>query len=472
MRSRAVELRASLLTADTKPMLFDLYGNSRSAGQLAAAVDGLAGAVARAAPRSPTIGLWYTNSFAALEAFLAVEWLGGTRIAVDPSASAAEAGAMFKAAGADIVIADSAHALQLGNGCLVHDDAAPLAGPPIPPVTEVDGDRTFLIYPRAVIDGDLFGIPLSYRNWYAVIDTNTALYRSGRYGDWREESETFLNVQQLMHGTGFLGAFPFLAMGLPQVIADRFDLDLILAAMERYQVTGTMFLPAMLKSLLETSADIAPATRTLRHLLYGGAPVSGDDVTAAVERLGPVLVQVYGRVEGGWPLSILGPGDHARLREHPELLRSCGKPIPEVSARLRSLPEGGDDVGELQIKSDMVSAQYAASDGWCSLGDVMRRDEAGYLYFERRLDRMINTGYHVYPDEIEAVITTVGGVGDAEVVGEPHARWGQMVVAYVVPNGEVAPTDLESTLRDVLTRSLARYKVPKAIRVVDALPGS
>ena len=120
----------------------------------------------------------------------------------------------------------------------------------------------------------------------------------------------------------------------------------------------------------------------------------------------------------------------------------------------------------------MTSRDFTDADGWCSLGDVMRRDDAGYLYFQRRLDRMINTGYHVYPDEVESVLASVAGVGAALVRGEPHPRWGQMVVAYVVADASAESHVLVDEVKAALSDRLARYKIPREIRVVAALPAS
>lgn len=468
MSYSATTLRAALTEAGGRPILFDLDGRSLSADELVASVDRLAGALAAEVGEGARVGLWYRNSFAAVAAFLAVEWIGGTRIPVDPQASVDEARAVFDAAGADIVLADSEHAALAGSACRVHDDDAPLTGPPCGPVAGVDPERCLMIYPRGVTGGEFNGIPLSYRNWAAIMDTNIALYRSGRYGRWDERSEVFLSAQQIMHGTGFLGTFPFLALGLPQVLVARFEPAAVVAAMTRHGVTATMFVPAMLRGFVAAMGSAHPLQ--LRHLLYGGGPAAPEDVHAAIERLGPVLTQVYGRVEGGWPLAILGPEDHARLRAQPELIRSFGRPIAEIEARLRPLAEGAAARGELAVRSAMTSRDYLDADGWCSLGDVVRRDDDGYLFYERRLDRMINTGYHIYPEEIEAVITGLDGVAAARVVGEPHPRWGQMLVAYVVPRGAAGRNALAAALPDAVAARLAKYKVPREFRLVEALP--
>jgi len=471
MTAPSTALRLQLLRIDDRPLLFDLDGNSRSAGQVVINADRLAGAIAEVSHPVPKVGFWYRNSFAAVEACLAIEWRGGTRMPVDPAASVTEARNVFEAANVDIVLCDSEHSAAFGKSSFTHDDLRPLAGAIRHPVDDFRSDHTFMVYPRTVTNGKLFGIPLSYRNWHAIVDTNVSLYRSGRYGDWDEATEVFLSAQQIMHGTGFLGTFPFLSMGLPQVIAGDFDLKKVLAAIERHRVTATMFVPAMLRNFLGAVEERPAAAGSLRHLLYGGGPVPEGEMRKALDRIGPVLVQVYGRVEGGWPISLLGTGDHkAMIASNPNLAQSCGRPISEVDVRLRPLPGEPGDVGELLVKSDMTSSEYADSDGWCSLGDVVRLDSNGHLYFLRRLDRMINTGYHVYPDEIESAISDVRGVSRVRVVGEPHPTWGEMVVAYVVPSGEFPETELIGRLRQALVLQLAKYKIPREFRVVRELP--
>jgi len=465
--------RAKLVDLAGRPLFHDLHGRSQSAIEFVETVDHLSGAIVEASHPRARVGLWYGNSIAAVEAFTAVEWIGGARVAVDPGASVTEAKEIFQAAGVDLVLTDTERAVEFSGAALVHDDAKPLTARPRPAIDPVDGDQTYLIYPRSVANGELFGISLSYTNWQAIVDTNSALYRSGRYGRWDEKSEVFLSTQQIMHGTGMLGLFPFLSMALPQVIVDHFDVEKVLEAIIRHDVTGTFFVPGMLRGFIGAIEDGGPAPGSLRHLLYGGGPVTGDETLRAIACVGPILSQVYGRVEAGWPISVLSPDDHATMTPAtPGLFGSCGRPVDEVETRLRPLPGEPDDVGELQVKTKMASSGYTSSDGWCSVGDVMRRNPQGYLFYQRRLDRMINTGYHVYPDEIESVIADISGVDGVSVVGEPHDKWGEMVVAYVVSTGESPDSELVEKLARLLAVKLAKYKVPRKIVIVEKLPGS
>jgi acyl-coenzyme A synthetase/AMP-(fatty) acid ligase len=236
---------------------------------------------------------------------------------------------------------------------------------------------------------------------------------------------------------------------------------------ERFAITATGMTSGMLSLLAERSAG-RWQPGTLRRVLYGGAPLAEADMRRAVEVVGPVLVQVYGRLEGGWPLTVLSPFDHdAILAGDGRLARSCGRAIdPHVELRLRPVAGAGDASGELGTRSAMVVGEYADPDGWCQLGDLARRDDDGYVFLEGRLDDMINTGYHVYPAQVEEALLSLAGVRGARVRGEPDAKRGEAIAAYVVSDGE---QDADA-LRERLRALLAPYKIPHRISFVASLP--
>jgi fatty-acyl-CoA synthase len=413
------------------------------------------------------IGLWYWNAPAAIEAFLAVEWVGGTRVPVDPGAPADEAAAVFAAAGVDTVLTDKEH---YATHHLLHDDDEPLSAPgSFEPVT-ISPEATLLLYPRMASRGELMAVPISYANWAAAMEVNMALYRSGAYGPPLGDGECFLTAQQIMHGTGLVGTFPFLCMGLPQVLLSRYSATGAVDAIIEHGITTTFFVPGMVSRLANAVAERGLVSPPLKRILYGGAPATPAALRQAIEIIGPVLVQLYGRFEGGWPLSILSPEDHlARVGGEPLLGRSCGRAIPQTEIRIRAVAGHPPDAGELCVRNAMVVREAADPDGWCALGDIVRRDDDGYLYLGGRLDGMINTGsYHVYPREVEDAIAGIAGVREALVRGEPDPVWGQAVTAYVVLSLE-ARADLIDTLRQALGQRLASYKIPKRFHVVSSL---
>jgi acyl-CoA synthetase (AMP-forming)/AMP-acid ligase II len=463
-------VRQALLRSGERRLLTDATGSSRTGSTLVRRVDRLAGMLLDRGLAHCRIGLWFWNSLAAIEAFLAVEWIGGTRVPVDPGAAPEEARAVFAAAQVDAVLCDLEHAGSQA-GAIVYDDGTELTGPAVWPDLAVEGSHALLLYPRSVVEGQLLGVPLSYANWAATMEINIRLYREGGYGQPIAEDDCYLTAQQLMHGTSLLGTFPFLMMGLPQVVARRFEASELLPLMARERVTTTLLLPGMITRLTQAAERQQGLELPLRRILYGGGVLPVAELKQALRVLGSEMVQLYGRLEGGWPLSVLGAAEHRAIAAGEELLaRSCGKPIPETGFRLRPLAGREPGEGELWVSNPMVSEAYADAEGWCSLGDIMWRDERGYLYYRGRLDRMINTGYHVYPEEIEEALRQVPGISEARVVGEPTAAGSEKLVAFIVSAPGADPAALTSFARSSLESRLARYKVPREWRVVDRLP--
>lgn len=462
--------RRALREAGDRTLLVDAEGARRSGDQLADRVNRLVGALASRGLAGRRIGLWYRNSFAAFEAFLAVEWIGATRLPADPGSPASEARAIFDAGHVDAVLTDSERSAALG-GTLVHDDQAPLAGPTPADEVMVEADRPLIVYPRQVASGQLLAVTTSYANWDAIMQINCDLYRKGWYGPGFGPGERLLTVQQLMHGTGMVASFPFLLMGLPQVILPEFSAAAALETIQRQQVTAVFTVPGMLTRLADRLGS-ARADLPLRHTLYGGAPVPVPEIRRLRTVLGASLVQLYGRFEAGWPLAILGPTEHeAILGGDDELATSCGRPIPQVEIRIVGTPGQPPGRGELQTRSPMVSPDYADPEGWCGLGDLAYQDTRGYLHLAGRLDGMINTGsYHVYPQQVEEAIAAIPGVKAARVTGEPDPVWGQAVTAYVIPHDPAAWDDLHQRLRAALAAKLAKYKIPKRIHQVTRRP--
>jgi fatty-acyl-CoA synthase len=472
--------RAALRLAADRVLLTDAAGEVRTGRSLGDRTEALGRGLTALGLSGRRVGLWYWNSVAAIEAHLAVEWIGATKVPVDPGAPTAEARAVFEAAAVDAVLTDAAH--QALPGAHLHDTHQPLAtpGPARTPGAleeiRVPADRTAVLYPRMTTAAGLFAVPISYRNWEAGIRNNVTLYRSGTYGPGFDSDEVFVTAQQLPHGTGLIGTFPFLHMGLPQVLLQRFDADAFTDAVHRHKATASFFVPGMVTRLADTlhrsGRTVVPP---LRRLLYGGAPIAAEEITQAHDRIGPVLVQLYGRFEGGWPLSVLSIEDHRRIAQgDADLARSCGRPVAGTNLRIRPVPGQPPDHGELCVRGDTVVPGHADPDGWYALGDICWLDDDGYLFLGGRLDGMINTGsYHVYPGEVEEAITAAPGVKATLVRGEPDPTWGQAVTAYVVPADPDAATTLPTTLRPLLEQRLARYKLPKRIHLIpslDAIP--
>ncbi len=464
--------RRALAAAGDRVLLTDESGETRTGSQIAERTAALAGVLAARGLTGRRIGLWYRNGLAAFEAFLAIEWVGGTRLVVDPEVPAGEAGAIFDAAGVDLVVADDEHAGKVNGDLLEHDRETRHEAVPWHDEPAVDPDTPLIVYPRSVSGGELFAVTTSYANWDAVMRINTELYERGWYGPPVGSDECALTMQQLMHGTGMVTSFPFLLMGMPQVVLATFDATTVVDTIRRHHVTSTFGVPGMLTRMadvLGTGGEVL----SLRRTLYGGAPLEPDELRRVRRTLGESLVQLYGRFEAGWPLAVLGTDEHtAILSGNDDLARSCGRFIPQIEARLVPAPDMPEGRGELQTRNPMVSPDYADPAGWCALGDVAHLDSDGYLHLDGRLDGMINTGsYHVYPQQVEDAIASTPGVRAVKVTGEPDPVWGQAVTAHIVPEAPADFDPLVERLKNDLPAKLARYKIPKSYRQVDRLPG-
>jgi long-chain acyl-CoA synthetase len=233
----------------------------------------------------------------------------------------------------------------------------------------------------------------------------------------------------------------------------------------------------MIKRLVESGADCDPDS--IRTLVWGGAPMYGEDALAALERFGPRLAQIYGQGEAPMTITTLSKQDIAdracpRWRER---LASAGKPYACVEVVIadgedRPLPQG--ETGEILVRGDVVMRGYwrngeattaSLRSGWLHTGDVGAYDEEGYLHLkDRSRDLIISGGSNVYPREVEEVLLTHAGVREVSVIGRPHREWGEVVVAYVV--GEAAREELDT----LCLQRIARFKRPKDYVFVPALP--
>ena len=221
----------------------------------------------------------------------------------------------------------------------------------------------------------------------------------------------------------------------------------------------------------------------LRLVQYGSSPATPALIRRAIDRFGCEIQQWYGATEAtaGWT-NLLHHEDHLRaLAGEPELLASCGRAtlhneVAVLDEQGRELPDG--DIGEICVRSDAIMDGYlnlpdetteALRGGWLHMGDLGRRDARGYFYLvDRKKFLIITGGYNLYPIVVENVLAEHPGVREVCVVGAPDERWGEIVVAVVVP--AAASDGLVEELRVFCAGKLAAFEVPKRIDVVAELP--
>jgi fatty-acyl-CoA synthase len=253
--------------------------------------------------------------------------------------------------------------------------------------------------------------------------------------------------------------------GATVVLEREFDASSTLRAIEEKRVTTMMGVPATYLFMANDPAFERADLSSLRLAVVGGAPMP-EALLATWQRRGVDIVQGYGLTEAAPNVLCLAPEDAVRKAGW------AGKPYPHVDVSL-------SDEAELLVKGPNVFAGYwrndtatraaFTADGWLRTGDIADRDDEGNYRIKGRLkDLVISGGENVYPAEVEAVLHDHPAVVEAAVIGKPDERWGEVCLAFVVLREPASEAELIAHCGE----RLARFKVPREIRFVDALPRS
>ena len=264
-----------------------------------------------------------------------------------------------------------------------------------------------------------------------------------------------------------------LRAGATLVVADRFDPGATLEVMAAEGVTAVLGVPGQYTAWL-AHPELRRGFAAVRFAMSGSATL-GRGVVDGFAAAGVVLHDGYGLTEAAPVVTVnaIGPG-----REHPKN-GSIGRPLPGVEIQLRD-SDGSevdeDDPGRIFVRGPNLFSGYwpdgadgPDEEGWFGTGDIAFADADGDLHLVgRSTELVIVNGFNVYPAEVEAVLAAQPGVAEVAVVGVRHERSGEAVQAWVVPTpgAELDPEELLAAA----ARSLARFKLPERIHLVDALP--
>jgi malonyl-CoA/methylmalonyl-CoA synthetase len=291
---------------------------------------------------------------------------------------------------------------------------------------------------------------------------------------WRfTPADVLLHALPIFHTHGlFVAINVTLTAGSSMIWLARFDAPRVLA--ELPCATTMMGVPTFYVRLLQEPGLTRAATAGVRLFISGSAPLLPDTFRAWRERTGHTILERYGMTETNMNTS--NPYDGARVAG------TVGPPLPGVEIRVTD-PDGAalapGAIGMIEVKGPNVFCGYwrqpektAAefrADGFFITGDLGRIDERGYVQIVGRgKDLVISGGLNVYPKEVEDEIDAVAGVTESAVIGVPHADFGEGVTAVVVLKPGAA-TD-EAAIFAALAGRLARFKQPKRVLFVDALP--
>jgi fatty-acyl-CoA synthase len=286
---------------------------------------------------------------------------------------------------------------------------------------------------------------------------------------------TVLLSSPLPHSAGYIMK-AFLIQGGRVIVTEDFNPAEILEKVQAYSVNTLFMVPTMIYRLLDEPNIDKFDCASLRTVIYGAAPISQKRLKQALDRFGPIFLQIYAQTECPNIGTILKKEDH--LNE--ALQGSCGQPALTTEIRIvdsngNPLPAG--DVGEVQFKSGYLLQEYykdpeqtdkALQDGWLFSGDIGYQNKTGHLFLvDRSKDMIISGGLNIYSSEVETVIENLSKVNSVAVIGVPHEDWGEAVHAVVVRENS---TLCEDTVIQQSKALLAKYKVPKTVEFVESLP--
>ncbi len=335
---------------------------------------------------------------------------------------------------------------------------------PLPVVARDEMDLGSILYTSGTT-GRPKGAALSHRN--------LRLNAHALHDAWAfQANDHLIHSLPLFHVHGlFVALHCAMLAAIPVTFLPRFDADLVVSALPH--ATVFMGVPTHYARMLASPALNRAACANMRLFTAGSAPLTEAHFDEFADRTGHLICERYGMSET--MITTTNPYTGERRAG------TVGFPVEGVELRVatadgRTLEPG--EVGVVEVRGDQILREYwrrpdataeaRRADGWFITGDIGSLDGEGRLSLEGRAsDMIISGGENVYPKEIELVLDAVEGVVESAVVGVPHADFGEAVTAVIVDADTPATDD---ALARALRSSLARFKHPKRIIRVDALP--
>lgn len=284
-----------------------------------------------------------------------------------------------------------------------------------------------------------------------------------------KRQEQLVLTQPLSHGAGYF-TLPWLISGAGVYIMKRFDPGEVQAVCRRPEVRTLKIVPAMLRAMLDT-----PGRFDVETIVYGASPIPGPVLEAALDRYGPVLIQIYGQSEAPVTITCLGKVDHTGEQRH-----SAGRAWRSVAVDVRD-PQGKQlgpgEQGEVTVRGNHMMSGYhnrpdetadVMREGRIWTKDVAVMDELGFIYLLGRGDEMINSGgFNIAPREVERAVLDHPAVEECVAIGVPDDQWGQAV--HVVARLRAGDSASEFDIIQFVKPRLG-FRSPKRVVVADRIP--
>lgn len=321
------------------------------------------------------------------------------------------------------------------------------------------------------------GVMLSHDNLLRMwIKSETADTRAYIWS----EHEVSLVAMPVSHVGGSSWGIVGFIHGASMLIIKEFDPSAIIQLIPNEGITKMFLVPAAMNFLLQMPGAKEVDYSKLKVIFYGASPIPLDLLRQCMEVFGCDFCQQYGMTEAAGTIVYLPPEDHDP--EGNRRMRSAGRAMPAVELKIidsdgNTLP--AETVGEVAIRSSCVMVGYwnneeatkstINNEGWLRSGDAGYLDEDGYLYIHDRVKDMIISGAeNIYPAEVESAMFGHPDIADVAIIGVPDDKWGEAVKAVVVlkPGAEAD----EQSILAYTQSNIAKFKVPKSIDFVEALP--
>ena len=274
----------------------------------------------------------------------------------------------------------------------------------------------------------------------------------------KTEQDNWLMVLPLFHVSGLSILLRSLYNGTAVTILPKYDEAQVLKLIESENINMMSLVPTIL-----TQLEPSITHHKLRVILLGGEFIPMALIDACEKKSLPIY-KTYGMTE------TFSQSVTFSVLDYPHKRDSVGKPLPGMQVRIDN-PDA-DGVGEIHLTGPMVMTGYIDKepiDGDLNTDDIGYVDEDGFVYIlNRRKDLIISGGENIYPKELEDLVYTLPSVKECAVVPVPDPKWGQVPALFVAfHDGESMTSD---EILSFMTNSLAKYKIPKYVKILPALP--
>lgn len=292
---------------------------------------------------------------------------------------------------------------------------------------------------------------------------------------WKFSSkDVLLHALPIFHTHGlFVASNITLLAGSSMIFLPRFDVDAMIQGMP--QATTMMGVPTFYTRLLDDKRFTRELTGHMRLFVSGSAPLLAETHKQFQDRTGHRILERYGMTETNMNTS--NPYDGERRAG------TVGFALAGTEVKITD-PVSGDalaqgEIGQIEVRGANVfkgywqmpekTAEELRADGFFITGDLGQVDEDGYIHIVgRNKDLIISGGYNIYPKEVEMLLDEQPGVLESAVIGVPHPDFGESPVGVLV-QAPGAQIDLEG-IENAMKSDLARFKQPKKLMIVEALP--